>query len=135
MDIFYSRVKPGTQRKIKGFAGEYGMLQFHRAIQAWAERTGFIQIVQDLTVQKGSSAYHDNSLTAGYQFTKYRMANGAELELIHNPLYDDIEINFEIDPLSGFPIESQRITFLDFSGEGSSSNMKIVNKKTNNAWK
>ncbi len=130
MDIFYSRVKPGSQRKIKGFTGEYGMLLFHRAIQSWAEKTGFIQIVQDLTMQKTSSPYNENALQAGYQFTKYIMANGAELELVHNPLYDDREINFEIDPVSGFPIESQRITFLDFTGTGSQSNIRIINKKS-----
>jgi len=130
MDIFYSRIKPGTKRKIKGFTGEYGMLIFHRAIQAWAEKTGFIQIVQDLTMSKTSSPYNSNALQAGYQFTKYIMANGAELELVHNPLYDDREINFEIDPLTGFPVESQRITFLDFSGEGQNSNVRIVNKKS-----
>jgi len=129
MDIFYSRVKPGSQRKIKGFTGEYGMLQFHRAIQNWSEKTGFIQIVQDLTMQKTSSPYTSNALQAGYQFTKYVMANGAELELVHNPLYDDREINFEIDPMTGFPTESQRITFLDFTGDGSKSNLRIVNKK------
>ena len=58
------------------------------------------------------------------------MGNGAELELIHCPLYDDREINFEIDPLTGFPVESQRFTFLDFSGgEGKSSNIKFFKKK------
>lgn len=129
MDIFYSRVKPGSQRKIKGFTGEYGMLLFHRAIQDWADRTGFIQIVQDLTIGKTTSEYNSNALWGGYQFTKYIMANGAELELVHCPLYDDREINFAIDPLSGFPIESQRITFLDFTGKGSESNLRIVNKK------
>jgi hypothetical protein len=128
MGIFYSRVKPGAARKIKGYSGEYGMINFHRAIQDWATKTGFIQVVQDLFIQKGSSEYNDNAVSAGYQFTKYRMANGAELELIHNPLYDDREINFEIDPVTGYPLESQRITFLDFSGEGKSSNCRIVNK-------
>lgn len=129
MDIFYSRIKPGAQRKIKAFTGEYGMLMFHRAIQDWAEKTGFITIVQDLAIGKTSSPYMDNALWGGYQFTKYRMANGAELELVHNPLYDDREINFEIDPLSGFPVESQRITFLDFTGQGDKSNIRIINKK------
>lgn len=128
MGIFYSRVKPGAQRRIKGYSGEYGMINFHRAIQDWAQKTGFIQVIDTLFIQKGSSEYNANSLSAGYQFTKYRMANGAELELIHNPLYDDREINFEIDPVTGYPIESQRITFLDFSGEGKSSNVRIVNK-------
>ena len=129
MDIFYSRVKPGSGRQIKAFTGEYGMLLFHRAVQQWAESTGFIQIVQDLSVGKTTSELNKNALWGGYQFTKYIMANGAELELIHNPLYDDREINFEIDPISGYPVESMRFTFMDFSGAGSASNIRLVNKK------
>lgn len=129
MDIFYSRVKPGSQRRIKAFTGEYGMIQFHRAIQAWQQKSGFIQIVDTNFVKSTKSDYNSNSLQAGYQFTKYIMANGSELEVVHNPLYDDREINFEIDPLSGFPVESQRMTFMDFSGEGKDSNVKSINKK------
>lgn len=128
MDIFYSRVKPGKSRKIKGFTGEYGMIQFHRAIQDWATKKGFIQVVDQMFIDKTQSPYHDNALVAGYQYVRYRMANGAELELVHNPLYDDREINFEIDPVTGYPMESQRITFLDFSGEGEGSNIQLVDK-------
>lgn len=128
MDIFYSRVKPGKGRKIKAFTGEYGMIAFHKAIQNMASKTGFFQVVDNTFIQKGSSEYNDNALTYGYQFTRYRMANGIELELIHNPLYDDREHSFDIDPLTGYPMDSQRITFLDFGGEGADSNIKLVNK-------
>lgn len=128
MDIFYSRVKPGKGRQIKAFTGEYGMIQFHRAIEDWVNKSGFIKNVEVYT-NKLSSEYHSNAQEAGFQYVKYNMANGSSLELIHNPLYDDREINFEIDPVTGFPVESQRMTFLDFSGEGNKSNMKIMNKK------
>ena len=128
MDVFYSRVKPGKARKIKGFTGEYGMIQFHRAIQDWASKKGFIQVVDQMFIDKTKSDYNDNALAAGYQYVKYRMANGAELELVHNPLYDDREINFEIDPVTGYPVESQRITFLDLTGEGGDSNIQLINK-------
>jgi hypothetical protein len=127
-DIFYSRVKPGKGRQIKGFTGEYGMIQFHRAIQDWQNKSGFIKNVEVYT-SKVQSDIHVNALQAGYQFVKYNMANGSSLELVHNPLYDDREINFEIDEVTGFPVESQRITFLDFSGENKKSNIKIMNKK------
>jgi hypothetical protein len=126
MDIFYSRVRPGSGRKIKAFTGEYGMLMFHRAIQAWADKSGFIKNVEIFTDKVGSP-YNANALAAGYQYVKYRMANGAEMELIHCPLYDDREINFEIDPVTGFPTESMRYTFLDFSNENA-GNIQIVNK-------
>lgn len=129
MDVFYNRVAPGSQRHIKGWTGEYGMIQFHRAVSDWMEKRGFIQVVDNTFIQKGSSNYHENSLSAGYQYTKYRMANGSTLELIHNPLYDDRQINFEIDPITGYPIESQRITFLDFSNGSGGQNVKIKAKK------
>jgi hypothetical protein len=133
MDIFYSRVKPGKGRKIKAFTGEYGMIQFHRAIQDWQEKKkGFIQVVDQVFISKTSSEYNENALVAGYQYVRYRMANGAELELIHNPLYDDREINFAIDPITGYPEESQRITFLDFSGGGDTmgnGNIVLMNKE------
>jgi hypothetical protein len=130
MDIFYSRVKPGGGRKIKGFTGEYGMIQFHRAIMEWSQKKGFIQVVDNTFIEKTSSNYNSNSLSAGFQFTKYKMANGAELELVHNPLYDDREINFEIDPVTGYPMESQRITFLDFAGNGEmGTNIQLMHRE------
>jgi hypothetical protein len=129
MDIFYGRVAPGKGRQIKGFTGEFGMIQFHRAIEQWNQKKGFIQIVDNTFVSKTSSEYNENALVAGYQYTKYRMANGAELEMIHNPLYDDRTINFELDPVTGYPIESQRITFLDFNHQDVSSNIKLMDKK------
>lgn len=129
MDIFYGRVKPGTQRQVEGFTGEYGMIQFHRAIEDWQRHkgTGFIQLVQ--FVEKEKSPYNTNAFSAGYQYVKYKMANGSTLSLTHQPLYDDREINFEIDPVTGFPVESQRITFMDFAGEGKSSNIVLMDKK------
>lgn len=131
MDIFYSRVKPGAGRSIKGYTGEYGMIQFHRAVQNMASKSAFLTLVDTNAnfLSKEKSPYHSNALGYGYQFTKYRMANGIELELIHNPLYDDREINMEIDPISGYPVESQRITFLDFAGEGGESNIQLMSKK------
>lgn len=133
MDIFYSRTKPGKGRQIKGYTGEYGMLLFHRAIQDWANKSGFVKNVEVYT-NKVKSDLHTNAQEAGFQYVKYNMANGASLELIHNPLYDDRDINFEIDELTGFPVESQRITFLDFSGEANKSNIKIMNKKDGMAF-
>lgn len=128
MDIFYSRVKPGKGRQIKGFTGEFGMLQFHRAVEEWQKKSGFVKNVEVYS-DKVKSEYHENALEAGYQFVKYNMANGSSLELVHNPLYDDRDINFEIDPVTGYPVESQRITFLDFTGESAKSNIKLMNKK------
>lgn len=128
-DIFYSRVTPGPQRRLKAYTGEWGMVQFHRAVQSKANNSGFFQVVDDLLVRKHNSPYHENGLSFGAQYTEYKMANGAVLELVHNPIYDDREVNFEIDTVTGYPFESQRFTFLDFSGEGTESNIQLVRKK------
>lgn len=128
MDIFYSRVKPGGARKVKGFTGEYGMLAFHRAVQNSLSAKGFLQVVDTNFVKGTSSEYSSNALQFGYQFTKYVMANGIELELIHNPLYDDRSLHTDIDPITGKPKESQRITFLDFE-QGGESNIQLVKKE------
>jgi hypothetical protein len=50
MDIFYGRVKPGSGRKIKAFTGEYGMILFHRAIQDWSAKKGFIAVVDQCLI-------------------------------------------------------------------------------------
>lgn len=132
MDIFYSRTKPGQGRNIKAYTGEFGMLQFHKAVQDWMNKSGFVKNFEEFS-GSASSPYHSNALQAGFQFTKYNMANGATLELIHNPLYDDRSINFEIDPVTGYPVESQRFTFLDFSSD-SGSNVKLMKKKDSMAF-
>lgn len=128
MDIFYGRVKPGKGRAVKGYTGEYGMINFHRAISDWSEKSGFVKNIE-IATNKISSELNANALETGYQFVKYHMANGSSLELVHNPLYDDRNIHFEIDPVTGFPLESQRITFLDFTNENIGSNIQIVKKK------
>lgn len=130
MDIFYSRVKPGSKRHIKVFTGEYGMLLFNRAMQDLLDKRGwFIANDNFNPVQKTKSEYNSNAYAYGYQFVKYIMHNGAELELVHNPLYDDRRIHFEIDPITGYPVESMRFTFLDFSGSDGTSNIKLVSKR------
>jgi len=128
MDIFYNRVTPGASRKLKVFTGEYGMLLFHRAVTNEYQGSGFITVDSNF-IESSSSDYHSNSKAFGYQFTKYKMANGTEVEVIHNPLYDDREIHFDIDPVTGYPTESMRFTFMDFSGEGTESNVKRVKKR------
>lgn len=130
MDIFYARIKPGSQRRIKAYTGEYGMILFHRAMQQLVDASGWTIVGSNFNpIQKTSSEYNSNAYAVGYQFVKYIMGNGIELELVHNPLYDDLDINFEIDPVTGKPVESMRITFLDFSNnDKGESNIKIMKK-------
>lgn len=130
LDIYYSRIKPGVKRKIKVFTGEYGMLIFSRAMQDLMQKRGWVLANSNFNpVQGMKSEYHTNAYSIGYQFLAYKMHNGVELEVVHNPIQDDRTINFEIDPITGYPVESMKFNFLDFSGEGSESNIRLVSKK------
>lgn len=129
MDIFYSRVAPGKGRHIEAWTGEYGMLEFNRVVEDWTSGNGFLKNIE-ITAKSISSPYHMNALSAGHQYTEFKMANGSTLKLNHNPLYDDRRLNTEIDPITGKPVESMRFTFLDLSGNGpGKSNIQAVKKK------
>lgn len=130
MDIFYGRTEVGSAaRKIKVFTGEYGMLLFSRAMQDLMDKRGwFIANSNYSPIKQSPSGISSNSYAIGYQFTKYVAHNGAEIEVVHMPLYDDRSLNRQIDPVTGFPVESMRFTFLDFSGENGSTNLNLMKK-------
>lgn len=130
MDIWYSRTGPGENRHVKVFTGEYGMLQFSRAMATLVDKKGWAMVGGSFNpVQKVNSSYHDNAYSVGMQFTQYKTANGGVIELVHNPIYDDQSINLEIDPITGKPVESMRYTFMDFGQASGSDNIQIINKK------
>jgi len=133
MDIFYSRTSPGKRKVLAGYTGEFGLIEFNRVVTDWASKRGFTLNVENF-IDGVKSEFHTNSLQAGFQFTRYNMANGVSIEMHHNPLYDDVEINWEIDPITGYPLESMRITFLDFEGGNGKSNIKIMNRKDSFAF-
>lgn len=132
IDNLYGRISPSTETNLVGFGGERAMMDFHRAVMSEYQKTGFITVDTNF-MQTTTSKFHKNALAYGAQFTVYRMANGRTFTMMHNPLYDDPTINFEINPLTGFPYESGRITILDISGEGTSSNVRL--KRLKNAQK
>lgn len=69
------------------------------------------------------------SLVLGGQFITYKMTNGIELTLKHFPLYDDTTYNRLLHPVTGKPIESYRMTFLDMGRrDGKSNIVKVVRK-------
>lgn len=133
-DIFYQRITPGPMREVVAFTGEYGMKEFHRVVNEELGRTGFINQVQEVMTDV-SSAAHKNAKRFGYQFTEYAMHNGAVLKVIHNPLYDDPETHFAVDPETGIPYESMRFSIFDMSGEGATSNIRKVRKQNAYSFK
>lgn len=124
--IVYSRISPGDLGEVVGFSGHYGMKEFAKALDTWS---GGKAIIREGTqfYNKDASGVHNNSLQTGYQFTTYNLPNGGSFKLIHNPLNDDKSIHRDIDPLTGYPLQSQRITILDVTG----GNGQSINQKDN----
>ena len=69
MDIFYSRVKPGQGRNIKGYTVNMGMIQFHRGYSGLAEQIWIYQKRRSIYTNKVQSPYHTNALEAGLTST------------------------------------------------------------------
>jgi hypothetical protein len=129
MDIFYSRVKLENIDNIVGFTGYYGMFSFHEMMNAFVQKEGWTLLNSNFNIQKATSPYHKNAFRYGYKFTEWLMPMGGTFKLVHNPIYDDRMINREIDPVTGYPLESQRYTFLDFTEVDGASNFRVVIKK------
>lgn len=124
--IVYSRISPGDLGEVIGLSGHYGMKEFSKALDIW---TGGKSIIRESStfIKNDPSGVANNSLRVGYQFTHYDLPNGGSFKLIHNPLNDDKSLHRDIDPLTGYPLQSQRITILDVTG----GNGESINTKDN----
>jgi hypothetical protein len=128
--IVYSRINPGDLGEVVGLSGHYGMKDFSKALDVWTGSKAIIR--ESSTFIKGASGVHNNSLRVGYQYVTYDLPNGGAFKLTHNALNDDKSIHRDIDPLTGVPLQSQRVTILDVTGGNGDSlskdNIKIVRK-------
>ena len=119
-DLSYN-VLGTNERKFIALTGEMGMREFDRVLR---EKVVNMNLVDTVFVT-GSG----QNLTLGGQFTTYKMLNGIELTLKYFPLYDDTIHNRKLHPVTLKPIESYRMTFVDFGRrDGQSNIVKVVRK-------
>ncbi|MHA1198097.1 MAG: hypothetical protein ACTSQF_01885 [Candidatus Heimdallarchaeaceae archaeon] len=119
-DLSYNILGHG-ERKFIALTGEMGMREFDRVLRAKASS---FQLVDSKFVQ-GSG----QNLTLGGQFTTYKGLNGTEITLKHFPLYDNPVFNRKLHPTSGKPLESYRMTFIDYGMRDGESNLRKVVRK------
>jgi len=119
-DLSYNIMGMG-ERKFMALTGEMGMREFDRVLRAKASAYTLI----DTKFVSGSG----QNLTLGGQFTTYKGLNGIELTLKHFPLYDNPVHNRKLHPISGKPLESYRMTFLDISTRDGQPNIRKVVRK------
>lgn len=119
-DLSYN-IKGMGERKYVALSGEMGLKEFDRVLR---EKASSYTLV-DTHFVTGSG----QELTVGGQFTTYKMLNGITLTIKHFPFYDNLYHNRKRHPISGKPIESYRMTFLqDGMIDGEPNIVKVVRK-------
>lgn len=119
-DLSYN-VLGTNERKFLMLTGEMGMREFDRAIK---EKLALMTLV-DTTFVTGSG----DNLKFGGQFRTYAMSNGIEVTVKLFPLYDDTYHNRKLHPITLKPLESYRMTFVDFGRrDGQANVVKVVRK-------
>jgi len=110
-----------SERKFVALTGEMGMKEFDRVLREKA--SGYTLVDTKFITGTGQN------LTLGGQFTTYKMLNGIELTLKHFAMYDNTVYNRKLHPISGKPLESYRMTFIDFGQRDGEPNLvKVVRK-------
>ena len=119
-DLSYNILGAG-ERKFLALTGEMGMKEFDRVLRAKA--SGYTLVDTKFVTGSGQE------LELGGQFVTYKGLNGVEMTLKHFPIYDNPVYNRKLHPVSGKPLESYRMTFIDFGmRDGESNIMKVVRK-------
>ena len=119
-DLSYN-IKGFGDRKFLMLTGEMGMREFDRILR---EKASAYTLVDSKFIT-GSG----QELTLQGQFMTYKGLNGIEVTLKHFPIYDNPVYNRLLHPVTGKPVESYRMTFIDVSTRDGEPNLqKIVRK-------
>jgi hypothetical protein len=106
---YISRIDPTANRNVVAVTGELGLTLFHEAIKDFVKRD-VVQLYSGNSrvgfVEPVKSDYHKNAWSAGYQYTMARFPNNVTMTLVHEPAFDDLSRNFELDAVSGLPRRS-----------------------------
>lgn len=119
-DLSYNILGQG-ERKFMALTGEMGMREFDRVLRAKA--TAYTLVDSHFVSGSGQN------LSLGGQFTTYQGLNGIEMTLKHFPIYDNPVFNRKLHPTSGKPLESYRMTFIDYGMRDGESNIRKVVRK------
>ena len=103
-----------SDRNFVMFTGERGAMQFHKAVINATNGWGQFQVNADAlgVINRVQSELHSVALGAGYQYTEYRMPNGAKLTVKVDPYYDD-PVRNKIQHPAGGPAFSYRYDIFD----------------------
>jgi len=113
---------PEDKRKFVLATGEYGAIEFSKAIEREAKAVDTSHLAYGTTNRFGGSA--QNSTYSRGQFTKYVTYRGIEIEVVIMPQYDDTIRNKVDMPGKMGKAESYRYTILDFGTQSGEPNIQ-----------
>lgn len=128
--LFYGRV-PEEGRHVVMYTGSQGLKLFNQAVTDIA--SGWLAGFSDAAgkfIQSTNSKIHSNSLSFGFQWTKYLAPNGITIEVKLNPEYDN-KTKYKILGKDGLPLMSRRFDIFDV-GTSHEPNIYMVKIKGGN---
>ena len=130
-DVIYNLTVGKTafgERHFEIRTGEYGALQFHKAVLT--DVSGWTQFVTNQApsgVQKTTSELHQNAMKAGFQFVEYMAPNGVIVTIKVDPSYDD-QVRNKIQHPNGGVANSYRYDIFDMGTSSEPNIFKCVLK-------
>jgi len=126
MSVFFGR-EAEANRSVTAMTGTMGSILFHNALAAVAN--GFLT-VDSHYIRSVPSPIETPYLAYGAQFTRYTGPQGIVVDLVLNPMYDDIMYCRRFHPqYPDMPIDSARMTFLDFGSAEGKNNISMLKVK------
>lgn len=122
MSLSVGKLPEDARRFVLG-TGEYGMRQFHKAVETKAVTFGPNRTESRITGSNFDMKYSG-------QFKKYGFINGIEIELVHIPFLDDPSLNPTPHPDGGL-LSSYEYLILDFGTSAGKPNIQKVQVKNN----
>lgn len=105
-------------------------MMFHDMLAA--EAASFLTVDTNFIEKLSSNPRH---LSYGAQFTHYQGPEGIEVTVMKNPMYDSLKYCKRRHPLyPERPIDSSRMTFLDFGSTGGQNNIMQLKVKDTYRW-
>jgi len=130
LSIFFSR-EDEQNRKVVAMTGTLGSMMFHDMLAS--EASSFFTVDSNFIERVKSGK--ERHLSFGAQFTHYQGPEGIEVTLVKNPMYDSRKYCKRMHPqYPEFPIDSSRMTFLDFGSSGGENNIQMLRVKDTYRW-
>lgn len=131
MSIFFAR-ENYEDRKVTAVTGTLGATMLHDALAS--EAASFLTLDTHF-IQKYNAGLTGRHLSFGAQFSHYQGPEGIEFSLVRSPFYDSRQYCKRMHPIyAEMPVDSARMTFLDFGMSSGEPNIMMLKEKDTFRW-